>query len=176
MLADGGPYRFDDGLWLRRCRCARCHTRLVIQPSFLYPHRSYEPDLVEAAGIAYLHAPEATYAKVAAVYRCSARSVWRWVSWLALLVSVSALLSEVERHVGGGHSANLIPREVPQVHRKARSVKRAATLLVALQTLSALALWSRAQTAPPLDPSPLRFWLGDRFRRFREIHRLTGGP
>lgn len=176
VLVDGTVHRFGDGLPLRRCICARCHARWTMRPSFLYPHRSFEPDVVEAAGAAYLSAATATYRSIAARYQCSARSVWRWVSWLATLVSVPALLAKVERLVGGGHSANLIPRGVPSVEVKARSAKRAATLVLSFQVLAALAIWHRAQAAPPLAASPVRFWLVERFRVFREVYQLTTGP
>jgi hypothetical protein len=70
----------------------------------------------------------------------------------------------------------LIPREVPQDHEKARSTERTATLLGAYQAACALAIWSRAQPVPPLDPSPLRCWLVERLLAFRELHRLTAVP
>jgi hypothetical protein len=58
---------------------------------------------------------------------------------------------------------------VPQDHPKARSVARHRVLLRALQVLTALALFARAQVHPPDDPSALRFWLVERFRRLGEL-------
>ena len=170
VLLDGTPHRFDDGLPLQRVVCASCHRSWTLRPAFLYPHRSFEPDVVEAAGLAYLSDPAATYERTAKDHGCSPRSVWRWVGWLATVVQARALLAEAERLSGAGQSAALMPREVPQDHVKARSPEREATLLAAFQALCALAVWSRAQPVPPEDPSPLRFWLTERFQVFREVH------
>lgn len=175
VLLDGEPFRFDDGLPLQRVVCASCRVSWTLRPAFLYPHRSFEPDVVEAAGFDYLSDPAATYEKTARDHGCSPRSVWRWVSWLAVVVQARALLATAERLSGAGQSAALIPREVSQDHAKAHSPERAATLLSAFQALCALAVWARAQPAPPEDSSPLRFWLFERFRAFRELHRLTSG-
>lgn len=173
VLRDGTPHRFDDGLPLQRVVCAACEVSWVLRPAFLYPHRSFQPDVVERAGLAYLDSPAATYEVTAKEHGCSPCSVWRWVGWLATLVQPPALLAEVEVVSGAGQSAGLIPREVPQDHDKAHSPEREQTLLAAYQGLCAIAVWSRAQPAPPLDPSPLRFWLVERFRAFREVRRLT---
>lgn len=67
----------------------------------------------------------------------------------------------------------MIPRSVAEDHGKAYSAERRGVLLAAFQGLAALAVWSRAQPAPPADPSPLRFWLHDRFLAFRLIERLV---
>ncbi len=174
VLADGRSHRFDEGLPVQRVLCAGCRTSWALRPGFLYPRRSLEPDVAEAASSSYLSEASATYDKTAQAYRCSPRTVWRWISWLAGLVAVPAVLSEVERRMGSGRSPDLMPRVVPQDHRKAYSTAREQTLLLALQVLSALVLWSRAQPVPPTDPSPLRSWLHHRFRAFREIHRSTG--
>jgi hypothetical protein len=171
-LLDGIPYRFDDGLFLQRVVCAACHKSWALRPAFLYPHRTFEPDIVEGAAFAYLSNPAATYEETAKDYACSPRSVWRWVSWLVASVQVRTVLAEAERRSGAGQSAALIPHEVPQNHEKAYSSERKTTLLAAFQTLCALAVWARAQLVPPEDPSPLRFWLVERFRAFRETHRL----
>jgi transposase-like protein len=176
VLVDGAVHRFDDGLPLQRVKCATCRTSWTLRPAFLYPHRSFEPDVVEHAAVAYLADPAATYWRTAQEHGCSPRSVWRWVGWLTTVVQTRALLAEAERVSPGGQSAALIPREVPQDHEKARSTERAATLLGAYQAACALAIWSRAQPVPPLDPSPLRCWLIERLLAFRELHRLTPVP
>ncbi|HJW74095.1 MAG TPA: hypothetical protein VJ787_00285 [Thermoleophilia bacterium] len=173
VLLDGTPHRFDDGLPLQRVVCALCHASWTLHPAFLYPHRSLEPDVLEAAGYKYLSDPASTYEKTAKDHSCSPRSVWRWVSWLATVVQARVLLADAERLSGAGQSANLMPREVPQDHAKAHSSQRKRTLLAAFQALCAVAVWARAQPAPPLDPSPLRFWLTERFRAFREVHLLV---
>lgn len=173
VLLDGVVHRFDDGLPLQRVVCAACRISWTLRPAFLYPHRLFQPDVVEAAGFAYLSDPAATYERVARRHRCSPRSVWLWVSWLATVAQARALLAEAERLSGAGQSASLIPRAVPQDHEKARTPERAATLLAAFQAVCALVVWARAQPSPPLDPSPLRFWLAERFRTLREVHRLV---
>jgi hypothetical protein len=173
LLVDGTPHRFDDGLPLQRVVCAACHISWTLRPAFLYPHRSFEPDVVEAAGSAYLSDPASTFEKTAEEYGCSPRSVWRWVGWLATVVEARALLAEAERLSGAGQTAALVPRAVPQDHKKARSAARERTLLTAFQALCALAVWGRVQPVPPADPSPLRFWLHGRFQAFREVHRLV---
>jgi hypothetical protein len=70
-------------------------------------------------------------------------------------------------------AADLVPREVPQGHPKARSEARHRALLRALQLLVALALFARAQVHPPDDPSALRFWLVARFRTSGQVALLT---
>ena len=75
VLADGSPHRFDDGLPIRRVCCAACDVSRSLRPPFLYPHHTFEPDVSEAAALAYLSAPESTYASVAAGMGCSPRSV-----------------------------------------------------------------------------------------------------
>jgi transposase-like protein len=170
VLADGTSHRFDDGLWIQRVCCARCYTSWPLRPPFLYPHRTLEPDVAEAAALAYLGEAGATYAQVAAAHGCSPRTVWRWVGWLGRLVVGGELLAEAERLTGAGQAAALIPREVPQDHAKALSPERDVTLLAAFQTLVAFAVWARSQPAPPEDSSPLRTWLSVRFLAFREIH------
>lgn len=173
VLADGTPHRFDDGLWIKRACCADCETSWPLRPAFLYPHRSLEPDMAEAATLAYLSEAGATYAAVAAEYGCSARTIWRWVGWIAGLVVVGELLAEAERLTGAGQAAAIVPRAVPQDHAKALSPERGRTLLAAFQALVALAVWARAQPVPPGDPSAMRTWLAARFLTFREIHRLV---
>jgi hypothetical protein len=173
ILEDGSVRHFDDGLPLQRVKCASCRTSWTLHPDALYPRRSFEPDVVEHAALAYLADASATYAGVAEEHRCSPRSVWRWVGWLAFVVQARGLLAEAERLSGSGQSAALIPRNVPQDHEKAKSAERAATLLDAYQAACALAVWSRSQPVPPADPSPLRFWLVERFLAFHELHLLT---
>jgi hypothetical protein len=173
VLVDGDPRRFDDGLWLQRVECANCHRSWTLRPPFLYPQRSLEPDVVEAAALAYLSEPAATYEKTAKKHDCSARSVWRWVGWVSGLLLTGELLAEAEQLCGAGQVAALIPREVPQNHAKANSLRREKILLNAFQGLSALSIWARALPVPPLDPSPLRFWLNERFQTFRQVYRLV---
>ena len=173
VIVDRETHRFDDGLWLQRVVCAACDRSWTLLPSFLYPSRSLEPDVAEAAAFVYLGEPGATYEKTGQAFGCSASTVWRWVGWIAGVLSARALLAEAERLSCAGQSAALMPREVPADHCKAYSPEREQALLDAFQGLCALLVWSRAQPAPPMDPSPLRFWLVERFRAFREVHRLT---
>lgn len=173
VLIDEKPHRFDDGLWLQRVVCATCHKSWTLRPPFLYPQRSLEPDVAEAAALAYLSNPTATYEKTAKDHNCSARSVWRWVGWIAGSLSIGELLAEAEQSCGAGQVAALIPREVSQDHAKAYSPEREKVLLDAFQGLSALSIRTRALPVPPTDPSPLRFWLTERFQTFRQVHRLV---
>lgn len=107
-------------------------------------------------------------------FACSARSVWRWVGWIAGLLAAPHILAEAEQLSSTGLTPGLVPRSVPQDHAKAYSPKRAETLLAAIQGLAALALWTRAQPMPPEDEYPLRFWLAQRFLAFHRIERLVG--
>jgi hypothetical protein len=175
VLSDGEVHRCDDGLPLQRvvCAVAWCGRSWTLRPSFLYPHRTFQLDVVEAAATAYLISPHATYLATAIAFRCSPRSVWRWVGWSATLAPVPEVVGAIERRSGAGQSPYLIPREVPQDHPKARSSRREGVLLRALQLLTTLVLWARAQIAPPADPSPLRFFLGERFRAFRRLDHLV---
>ena len=177
VLGDGDgdrvSERFDEGLWLQRVCCAECDGSWTIRPEALYPHRSFQPDVVEAGAIAYLSDPSATYQKTADALGCSPRSVWRWIGWLAHLLDAPAIVSEAEQHFSSGQSAALIPREVPEDHEKARSPERKQVILRAFQGLVALIVWLRAQPITPLDPSPLRVCLAERFLTFRKIHHLV---
>ena len=69
ILSDGSPHRFDNGLPLKRVVCARCGCSWPLRPSFLYPHRSLEPDLAEASALAYLSDPGASYSSVSRSFR-----------------------------------------------------------------------------------------------------------
>jgi hypothetical protein len=67
VLAEGGrAERLDEGLPLQRVACAACWQSWTLWPAFLYPARQFAPDVVEAAGLAYLADPDATYVAVAA--------------------------------------------------------------------------------------------------------------
>lgn len=168
VLVDGSLHRFDDGLPLQRVECSSCERSWTIRPSFLYPHRSFEPDVNEAAALFYLADPAATYASAGARFDCSPRSVWRWIGWLADLIVPAVLMAMAARH-GAVGAIGIVPRDVPHADRKARSTRRRQRLLLALQVIAALSVLSRAQRVPPTDPSPLRVFLGGRFLAFRQI-------
>jgi len=159
VLSDGRPFRFDDGLPLQRVRCATCKRSWTLRPRFLHPCFSFQPDVVEAAVLGYLSCPTATYRAVAAGFRCSARSLWRWVPWVATVAAPAEIVATAARIQPDTPAPHLIPRHVPEAHPKALSAERHATLLLALQVLVALTLWARAQVFPPDDPSPLRLFV-----------------
>ncbi len=173
VLADGTPHRFDDGLPLQRVACASCERSWTLRPAFLYPHRVFEPDVDEGAAFAYLADPSATYAAVARRFSCSPRSVWRWVGWLAALVSPATLVATAVRASGQTASVDVVPRQVPAAARKARSDRRRRQLLAALQVIVALAALMRSRLIPSTDPSPLRAWLVRRFLEFRQVAFVT---
>jgi hypothetical protein len=167
LLVEGRPYRPADGVPVPRVRCARraCGRSWTLRPPWLYPHRSFEPDVAEAAALTYLLDPQATYTAVARGMDCAWVTVWRWVGWIAALVRPAAVLARaVEPRV--------LPRAVPAAAR-ARSAARAQTVLQAAQVLVALALLHRAQPEPPADPSPLRWWLTGEFLAVRRVAWLT---
>jgi hypothetical protein len=174
LRVDGRPYRPADGVAVKLVRCARraCRRSWALQPPWLYPHRSLEPDVAEAAALTYLLDPQATYTSVAAAVGCSWVTVWRWVGWLAALVTPAALLAPAARLDGRGADPALLPRAVPAVAR-ARAPQRARAVLQAAHVLVALTLLHRAQPEPPADPSPLRWWLVAEFLAFHRIAYLT---
>ena len=172
-LSSGEPCRIADGLWLQRVACARCWLSWTLLPPFLYPHRSYAPDVVEAASFAYLGDAAGRYAITSTRFGCSWTALWRWIGWLAGLVVPGELAAEAARLDPSAPIAELIPRSVPQDHHKAYSPERAVVLLRALQVLVAVALLARSQPVPPSDPSPLRWFLAARFRLFRVKGLLT---
>jgi hypothetical protein len=53
LMLDGQPYRPEAWVPLQRVRCARraCRRGWTLRPAWLYPHRSLEPDLAEAAAV-----------------------------------------------------------------------------------------------------------------------------
>lgn len=176
VLVGGQPQRFDDGLWLRRAECSACRVSRTLWPPFVYPHRRYEPDVVEAAVFAYLSAPSATYRSVAKTVGCAPSTVWLWVAAVARLGETAAIVAEAMRHSAVAPIAPLVPRVVPATHRKAESASRYDVLLRAFQFLTALALLGRAMPHPPDDPSPLRGWLVERFRRLGVIDGISPRP
>jgi hypothetical protein len=174
VVVEGGPHRFDEGLWLQRVACAVCWSSWTLRPAFVYPHRSYAPDVVEAACLSYLSDESATYAKVAARFGCSWTAVWGWISWLSRLVEPAEVLAEAVRFAPSAPSVELMPRAVPQDHPKGRSPERQWTLLQALQLLAALVVLGRAQSMPSIDPSPLRSYLVVSFLVFRRRALVSG--
>jgi hypothetical protein len=175
LLVDGRPHRPPDGIALRRVRCARraCRRSWTLRPPWLYPHRSLEPDVAEAAALAYLREPATSYAAVATAFGCAWITVWRWIGWLATLAAPAALLGAAGRaEPRGGVDPGMIPREVSAAAR-ARSPERAAAVRTAAQVVVALAILHRAQPEPPADPSPLRWWLVAEFLAVRRLAWLT---
>ncbi|HEX2482845.1 MAG TPA: hypothetical protein VHQ69_13265 [Methylomirabilota bacterium] len=174
LLVDGQPHRLTDWLPLQRVRCAQspCGRSWTLRPPWLYPHRSLEPDLAETAALAYLADPQATYRSVAQRVGCSWGTVWLWVGWLATLVTPAAVLARVARLAPHAALPALLPRTVAAAAR-ARSRRRADTVLRAYQVLVAVAMLHRAQPEPAADPSPLRWFLLDQFLTFRRLARLT---
>jgi hypothetical protein len=177
LLVEGQPHRAGDGVPLQRVRCARreCRRSWTLRPPWLYPHRSLEPDLAEAAAFTYLLDARATYTSVARGFGCAWVTVWRWVGWIAALVAPAVLLARAARldARAGGVEPRVLPRAVPAAAARARSAARARTVLHAAQVLVALALLQRAQPEPPADPSPLRWWLGAEFLAVRRLALLT---
>jgi hypothetical protein len=175
LLVEGQPQRPEEGIALQRVRCARreCRRSWTLRPPWLYPHRSLEPDLAEAAALTYLFDAQATYTSVAAAFGCAWITVWRWVGWMAALVTPAVLLARAARLAApSGVEPGVLPRAVPAAGR-ARSAARARTVLQAAQVLVALAWLQRAQPEPPADPSPLRWWLIGEFLAVRRIAYLA---
>lgn len=173
ILTEGKASHLRNGLFLQRVACSKCYRSWTLYPAFLYPYRVFEPDHLETAALLYLSAPDATYKKVSQGMNCSARSIWRWVGWTGMLLSAAELVAKAELLDGSGQGADVIPRSVPQDHKKAYSEEREVLLLKSYQGLSSLVVFARAQPIPPADPSPLRFWLIEEFQQFRKIHYLT---
>lgn len=175
LVVDGQPHRPTEWVPLQRVRCARraCRRSWTVRPPWLYPHRTLEPDVAEAAALTYLLDPHATYVSVATGFGCAWVTVWRWVGWVAALVTPAALLARAARlDAREGADPRLLPREVPAAAR-ARSAARARVVLQAAQVLVALALLHRAQPEPPADPSPLRWWLVAEFLAVRRLAYVT---
>jgi len=167
VLIDGTRHRFDDGLWLQRVACGLCWFSWTCRPSFLYPHRSFEPDVVEAAALAYLMKPDATYAITSRQYGCSLTVLWAWIGWLSDLAAPGEIVAEAVRLDPSLPAAELIPHSVPQNHPKSYSPERQNVLLRAFQALIAIITLGRAQALPLSDPSPLRWFLACQFLLFR---------
>ena len=69
VLEHDRPLRFDDGLPLQRVRCSQCRHSWTLRPTFLYPHRSLQLDVAQAAAVKYLSEEDGTYRRVAACFR-----------------------------------------------------------------------------------------------------------
>lgn len=175
VMQDGRVLRFGDGLPLQRVKCASCKKSWTMLPAFLTSQRTYAADVDEFAGLAYLLEAYGTYRGVGRAIGCAHSAVWMWVGWLARLETPASLVAEATRFDSTSPAVHEIPRMVPQAHPKARSTKRERALLRALQMLVALACLARAQPVAPLDPSPLRARLVDRFLGFPPVT-LRGAP
>jgi len=171
---DGRPERLDEGVPLQRVACARCWVSWTLYPAFLYPCRQFAPDVNEAAALAYLADAHATYVKVGSRYGCSWTSVWRWVGRLGLLVTPEETLAAMLRLDRDSPAPELVPRRVPQDHEKAYSPERAQVLLQAYRTIVLVCFLARGMSVPPLDPSPLRWFLWTAFLVFPLPIRLEG--
>jgi len=130
LLVDGQPSRLTDWRPLQRVRCAQppCGRSWTLRPPWLYPHRSLEPDLAETAALTYLADPQATYRSVAQRVGCSWVTVWRWISWLATLITPAAVLARVARLAPHGAEPGLLPRAVAAAARARSRRRRAAGL------------------------------------------------
>lgn len=175
LVEEGRAERIDDGVLLQRVACATCWKSWTLWPSFLYPARQFAPDVNEAAGLAYLAEPHATYVEVGSRYGCSWTSVWRWVGWLGRLTPPEEILSAILHMDGASPALNLVPRTVPEDHRKAYAPARAAVLLRAYRTLVLLCLLARVMRCAPADPSPLRWFLWTAFQTVPRPIRLGEG-
>jgi len=167
VLIQGTSYRFNDGLWLQRVACSLCWFSWTCRPGFLYPHRSFQPDLIETAALAYLKDPAATYAETSMQYGCSLTMLWEWIGWLSDLAEPGEIVAEAVRLDPSLPVAELIPHSVPQDHYKAYSPERQNVLLRAFQVLIAIITLGLAQAVPLSDPSPLRWFLAYQFLVFR---------
>jgi len=129
--------------------------------------------LVEAAVLAYVGEGK-TYERTGESYDCSRVAVWLWVGWIASLTAPARILARLAR-LGGSvvKAASLVPNASPAA-RRARSKKRRGMVERAHQVLVAIGLLHRALPEPPPDPSPLRWFLGEEFRRFRRKAAVTG--
>lgn len=174
LLVDGQPHRPAEGVPLQRVKCARreCRRSWTLRPPWRYPHRSFEPDVAEAAALTYLLDAGATYVAVARAVGCVWTTVWRWVGWIGGLATPAAVLAEATRLGASGADPSALPRVVPAAAR-ARSAPRARLVEQAAHVLVALALLHRAQPEPPADPSPLRWRLVAAFLAFRRLALLT---
>jgi hypothetical protein len=121
----------------------------------LSPRRSLAVEVAEAAALGYLLDPQARYLTVAAAVGCAWVTVWRWVGWIATVATPAGLQARTARL---GAPTGELPRTVPAAGR-ARSAARAVTVVRAAQVLVALVGLHRAQPEPPVDPSPLRWFL-----------------
>jgi hypothetical protein len=175
LVVDGQAYRLDDWVPLQRVRCGRreCGRSWTLRPAWLYPHRSFEPDVAEAAALAYLLTPYTSYTVVARAVGCAWITVWRWVGWIARLATPAALLAQAARLDPAGADPAALPPAVPAAAR-ARSAARARAVERAAHVLIALALLHRAQPEPAADPSPLRWWLVAEFLAVRRVAHLSG--
>jgi len=123
--------------------------------------------MVEAAALAYLKDPAATYAETSRQYGCSLTLLWGWIGWLSALVEPGRIVAEAVRLDPSLPAAELILHSVPQDHPKGFSPKRQNVLLRAFQALIAIITLDRAQTVPLSDPSSLCWFLACQFLLFR---------
>jgi hypothetical protein len=128
--------------------------------------------VTEAAGLAYLADAQATYVEVGYRYGCSWTSVWRWVGWLGRLASLEEILAAIVRLDYDSPALDLVPQSVPQDHEKAYSRERAEVLRRAYQTIVLVCLLARGMSVPPMDPSPLRWFLWAALQVFPQPIRL----
>ena len=128
-----------------------------------YPYRSFQLSVVFSAVSQVAFDSEATYAGVARSHLCAARSVQRWLHWVAELVCLKSLAQACARLDPDG----LPPPRYEQATRR----RKAASVLKLLERLAELAAhWG---VHFPVAGSGLERWLLQQFARYGDVLYLT---
>jgi uncharacterized membrane protein YcjF (UPF0283 family) len=124
-------------------------------------HKHFQLCVLSRAVGDYLFDPGSTLSAVGQAYRCSRKTVKRWVYWTASIASADHLLGQIV----SAADAPLLPRlgKVTQLCRKARDAAKQKVMKTAAQVLSLMeCLCSALQLEPPGLKAVVHKVLGDR--------------
>jgi len=145
----------------RRVKCNQCRHSWTLRPPGVIAHKHFQLCVLSRAMSDYLFDPGSKFSAVGQAYRCSRKTVKRWVCWTANIASVDHLLGQIVLAA----DAPILPRlgQVTGLCRKARDAAMQKVMKTAAQVLSLLeCLCSALQLEPPGLKAVVHKVLGDR--------------
>lgn len=145
----------------RRVKCNQCRHSWTLRPPGVIAHKHFQLCVLSRAMSDYLFDPGSRLSAVGQAYRCSRKTVKRWVCWTASIASAEHLLGRIV----SATDAPLLPRlgQVTELCRKARDAAMQKVMQTAAQVLSLMeCLCSALQLEPPGLKAVVHRVLGDR--------------
>jgi len=145
----------------RRVKCKQCKNSWTLRPEGVIAHKHYQLCVLSRAVSDYLFEPGGTLSAVGQAYRCSRKTVKRWVCWSASIASENHLVSEIV----SATDAPILPRlgQVAELCCKSRDAAMQKVMKTAAQVLSLMeCLCSAWQLEPPGLKAVVQTVLGDK--------------